>query len=126
MASAQDAALVIAGGIGSAVAIVHGILTQRLIVRPLGEAAAPKLPRSTRRLGAMLVQFSTFNWFIGGLALIAVAFESDSAARLAVGLLVGTSYLYGAVGNFVATRGRHPGWIFYGIALALIVYALYR
>jgi hypothetical protein len=120
----QDLALAIAGGIGSAVAIVHGVLTQRLIVRPLEDIAAPKLPRSIRQLAAMLLQFSTFNWFIGGLALIVVAFAAGHETKLAVGLLVGSSYLYGAIGNFIATRGRHPGWMFYGTALALIAYAL--
>ena len=124
MMSTQDLALAIAGGIGSTVAIVHGVLTQRLIVRPL--VAASKLPRSIRQLAAMLLQFSTFNWFIGGLALIAAAFGSGREAKLAVGLLMGSSYLYGAVGNFVATRGRHPGWMLYGAALALIAYALIR
>jgi len=126
MANTQDLALAIAGVIGSAVAIVHGVLTQRLIVRPLEGVAAPKLPRSTRQLAAMLLQFSTFNWFIGGLALIIAAFAFGRDVKLAVGLLVGSSYLYGAVGNFIATRGRHPGWIFYGVALALIAYALFR
>jgi hypothetical protein len=122
----QDLALAIAGGIGSAVAIVHGVLTQRFIVRPLEDVAAPKLPQSIRRLAAMLLQFSTFNWFIGGLALIVAAFALGHETKLAVGLLVGSSYLYGAIGNFIATRGRHPGWMFYGIAVALIAYGLYR
>jgi len=121
----QDLALAIAGGIGSAVAIVHGVLTQRF-VNPLEGLAAPILPRSIRQLAAMLLQFSTFNWFVGGLALVVTAFALGREARLAVGLLVGSSYLYGAIGNFIATRGRHPGWMFYGIALALIAYGLYR
>jgi len=124
MTNTQDLALAIAGGIGSAIAIVHGVLTQRLIVRPLEGAA--KLPRSTRQLAAMLLQFSTFNWFIGGLALIIAAFAPGRDVKLAVGLLVGSSYLYGAAGNFIAARGRHPGWIFYGVALALTAYALFR
>jgi len=126
MMNTQDLALAIAGGIGSAVAIVHGVLTQRMIVRPLEALAAPKLPRSIRQLAAMLLHFSTFNWFIGGLALIAAAFAGGREVKLVVGLLVGSSYLYGTIGNFIATRGRHPGWMFYGIAVALIAYALVR
>jgi hypothetical protein len=125
MTNTQDIALAIAGVIGSTVAIVHGVLTQRMIVRPLEDVAAPKLPRSIRQLAAMLLQFSTFNWFIGGLALIVAAFALGHEAKLAVGLLVGSSYLYGTIGNFIATRGRHPGWMFYGAALALIAYALF-
>jgi hypothetical protein len=126
MINTQDLALAVAGVIGSAVALVHGVLTQRLIVRPLEVVAAPKLPRSIRQLAAMLLHFSTFNWFIGGLALIVAALTAGHEVKLAVGLLVGSSYLYGAIGNLIATRGRHPGWMLYAIALALIAYALYR
>jgi hypothetical protein len=43
-------------------------------------------------------------------------------ARLATALLVGSSYLYGALANLWATRGRHPGWVLYAAALVLIVY----
>jgi hypothetical protein len=35
-------------------------------------------------------------------------------------LLVGSSYLYGALGNLWATRGRHFGWMLYAVALILI------
>jgi hypothetical protein len=45
-------------------------------------------------------------------------------ARLATALLVGSSYLFGAMGNLWATRGRHPGWLLYAIALGLIVYGV--
>jgi hypothetical protein len=104
----QEAALGLAGVIGSGVAVVHGILTQRLMVRPLVPG---------------LLHFSTFNWFLGGLALIAaIWFEQD--ARLATGLLVGSSYLYGALGNFWATRGRHPAWVLYAVALILIAFGI--
>lgn len=125
MMNNHDLALALAGCIGSAVALVHGVLTQRLILGPL-QAAANKLPRSTGLLATMLIQFSTFNWFVGGLALIAAAFACGSEGKLTIGLIVGSSYLYGTVGNFIATRGRHPGWILYAAALALIVYGLVR
>ena len=62
--------------------------------------------------------------FIGGLALIIAAYAFGPQARLATGLLVGSSYLFGAVGNLWATRGRHPGWALYGVALVLIVLGL--
>jgi len=45
-------------------------------------------------------------------------------AKLATGLLVGSSYLFGAVGNLWASRGRHPGWALYALALGLIAYGL--
>jgi len=122
----QDAALAMAGIIGSCVAVVHGVLTQRLMVRPL-EAILLSDRRTVatiRRLVPVLLQFSTFNWFLGGLALIAAAIWFEQGAKLATGLLVGSSYLFGALGNLWATRGRHPGWMLYAVALILIVFGV--
>ena len=50
------------------------------------------------------------------------AFERDM--RLATGLFVGSLYLYGALGNLLGTRGRHPGWMLYALALVLIVFGV--
>jgi hypothetical protein len=124
----QDAALGLAGVIGSGVAVVHGILTQRLMVRPLEALllADKRMTAPVRRLVPGLLHFSTFNWFLGGLALTAAAFWFEQDARLATGLLVGSSYLYGALGNLWATRGRHPGWVLYVVALVLIAFGVNR
>jgi hypothetical protein len=120
----HDAALAMAGVIGSGVAVVHGVLTQRLLVRPFQEVAATRIGPRRRQLVVMLLQFSTFNWLVGGLALVSAACAFEREARFATGLLVGSSYLFGALGNLWATRGRHPGWALYGIALLLIAYGL--
>ena len=119
----QDAALAMAGVIGSSVAVVHGVLTQRLMVRPVEVlfVADRRIAAPIRRLVPLLLQFSTFNWLLGGLVLIAAALWFEHDARLATGLLVGSSYLYGAVGNLWGTRGRHPGWMLMAVALVLIV-----
>jgi len=119
----QDAALALAGVIGSSVAVFHGVLTQRLMVRPVGAlfVADRRIAAPIRRLVPLLLQFSTFNWLLGGLVLIAAALWFEHDARLATGLLVGSSYLYGAVGNLWGTRGRHPGWMLMAVALVLIV-----
>jgi hypothetical protein len=122
----QSAALALAGVIGSGVAVFHGVLTQRLIIRPFEEVSNGKLAPAIRRLVAGLLHFSTFNWFLCGVALIVVALWCGRDARLAVGLLVGSSYLYGALGNFWATRGRHPGWMLYSGAMVLIVCGIVR
>ncbi len=122
----HDLALVAAGVIGSGVAVAHGIIVQRHMVRPLAKLSVGenRMPASTRRIMAGLLQFSTFNWFVGGIALVAAAMWLEPGARYATGLIVGSSYLYGAVGNFWGTRRPHPGWILYAIALALIVYGV--
>ena len=119
----QDAALAMAGVIGSCVAVVHGILTQRLMVRPFEEfsLADKRMTAPIRRLVPLLLHFSTISWFLGGLALIAAANWFGQDARLATGLFVGSLYLYGALGNLWGTRGRHPGWMLMAAALILIV-----
>lgn len=117
----QDTALAMAGVIGSSVAVMHGVLTQRLMVRPLEPVfRADRRLAAIGRLVPLLLQFSTFNWLLGGLALIAAALWLGPDARLVTSLLVGSSYLYGALGNLWGTRGRHPGWMLMTVALALI------
>mgnify|MGYP001230599886 CR=1 FL=1 len=120
----HDTALAAAGIVGGAVAIIHGALTQRLMVEPLAAMAGGPLRGPIRRIVPALLQFSTFNWFVGGLALLAAAYVLEPQARLATGLLVGSSYLYAALGNLWGTRGRHPGWALYTLALLLIGYGL--
>jgi len=122
----HNAALALAGIIGSTVAIIHGVLTQRLMVQPLQARTAPPLSAPIRKLVGLLLQFSTFNWFLGGLALVVAAWTFGREAQLATGVLVGSSYLFGALGNLWATRGRHPGWALYAVALILIAYGLAR
>ena len=122
----QSAALGIAGLIGSFVAVVHGILTQRRMVRPI-EAfllADRRTSAPIRRLVPLLLHFSTIVWFLGGLTLIAAAVWFDRDAKLATGLFVGSTYLLGALGNLWGTRGRHPGWMLMAAALILIVFGV--
>lgn len=107
----QNAALAMAGVIGSCVAVGHGILTQRLMVRPLEQAFASdrRISAPIKRLVPLLLHFSTIAWFLGGIALIAAANWLGPDARFATGLFVGSLYLFGALGNLWGTRGRHPG-----------------
>lgn len=119
----QDAALVAAGVLGSSVAVMHGILVQRYMVKPIGDlgAVGKGMAASTLRLVNLLLHFSTFAWFIGGIALMVAAIWLERDARLVTCLLIGTLYLFGAIGNLWGTRGRHPGWMLMAAALALIV-----
>lgn len=124
----QDTALVSAGIIGSVVAVIHGVLVQRYMVRPVGTflQAERRVAASTGRLVPLLLHFSTVSWFIGGLLLIAAAGWFSREARLVTSLLVGGLYLYGALGNLWGTRGRHPGWMLYTVALILIAFGAVR
>lgn len=107
--------LLAAGIIGSGVALVHSYLVQRFFVR--AERGADTL---ARRMTPALLQFSGFNWSLSGIALMAVGLGMWPGAATIVCLLAGSSYLYGAIGNLWATRGRHPGWALYAVALVLI------
>ncbi len=122
--SRYDIAFVIAGVVGAIGAIVHGVLTQRFLVRPIQELTATKMSGTLRRLVAALLQFSAFMWLVGGLALIVAVYAFEREARFATGLLVGVSYLFAVIGNLWATRGRHPGWVVFGVALVLVIYGL--
>ena len=119
----QDAALATAGIKGAGVAVVHGVLVQRLMVRPFEAFALADrtMTGPARKLVPLLLHFSTVFWFLGGLALIAAALWFGQDVRLAISLMVGGAYLFGAIGNLWATRGRHPGWMLLAAALLLIL-----
>ncbi len=122
----QHVALIVAGSIGICTAIIHGILTQRLMVRPIGRALVdqPRVSASIRRIIAPLLHYSTYSWVVCGLGLIAAARVTDLSARAAIAVLVAAHYAAAALGNLWATRGRHPGWILMATAVALILFDL--
>lgn len=122
----QDGALGAAGVVGAGVAVIHGVLIQKLLVQPLAGQTGVRMAAPIRRLIAPLLHFSAYNWFLGGLALVAVAAGFQPGARLMTALLVGSAYLFGAVGNGWATRGKHPGWMLMAVALILIVLGVYK
>lgn len=118
----QHFALLVAGLIGAATAIFHGIVTQRLMVKPIDRRLAEHagVSPTIRRIVPPLLHYSSYSWLVGGIALIIAANVADAEARLAIGLLVGSMFLYAAVANAWATRGRHPGWMLMAVAVALI------
>ena len=118
----QHFALLVAGLIGAATAIFHGIVTQRLMVKPIDRRLAEHagLSPTIRRIVPPLLHYSSYSWLVGGIALIIAANVADAEARLAIGLLVGSMFVYAAVANAWATRGRHPGWMLMAVAVALI------
>jgi len=120
----RDAALAAAGLIGIGVAVSHGVLTQRLMVEPFERLSEGRITAPIRRLVPCLLHFSTFNWFLGGATLIVAAISFGTEARLATAALVGSSYLYGALGNLWGVRRPHPGWALYAVAIVLIVFGV--
>ena len=60
----QNASLAMAGLIGGGTAVIHGVLTQRLMVRPIEALLASdrRMPGPVRRLIPLLMHFSTIAW----------------------------------------------------------------
>jgi hypothetical protein len=118
----KDSALILAGLIGGGTAILHGVLVQRLMVRPIAEALAPRgsVSNPIRRLIPVLLHFSTIAWLAGGITLVVAAAWLDEDAKRSIGLFVGALYLFGAIANAWGTRARHPGWLLMAAAVALI------
>ena len=120
----QHFALTLAGLIGAATAIFHGIVTQRLMVKPIDRrlAAADGVSITIRRIVPPLLHYSTYSWLVGGIALVIAANVAGAETRMWVSLLVGAEFLYAAIANAWATRGRHPGWMLMAAAVGLIAY----
>lgn len=117
-----DWAFISAGLIGILVSVVHGVLMQRLMIRPI-LAHAP-LAEPSQRLVPLLLHFSTVVWFVGGLALALVTLYAGAATKLVTAIFVLGFYSFGAAGNFWGTRGKHPGWVLLALSAALIVLGL--
>jgi len=113
----QDLALQAAGVLAIFVAIVHGAIAE-LQVFPKARVE----PQRTRTLLRAVWQLSTVAWIgIGLLLMAAPSFGSQAARHWVVAVAVAV-YGFAAIGNAVATRGRHVGWFLMScvIALALI------
>jgi hypothetical protein len=113
----RDLALQAAGVLAILVAIVHGAIAE-LRVFPKSRIE----PRGAQTLLRLIWQASTIDWIgIGVLLIAAPTLGSDTARRWVIAVAV-VVYGYGAIGNAVASRGRHVGWLLMGgvIALALI------
>lgn len=118
----QDTALISAGVLGALVAVIHGYVMQRLLVRPLEELVGKdqSLRSSSKRLLSPLLHVSTLNWFVCGASLIWAGMRFEGEARAVISASAAIIYGYAAVLNARATRGRHPGWILMAISVALI------
>jgi len=113
----RDVALQTAGVLAILIALAHGAVAE-LHVFPKARIEPPR----TRQLLRGIWQASTVDWIgIGVLLIAAPAFGSQAARHWVIAVAV-VVYGYAAVGNAVATRGRHIGWCVMTsvVALALI------
>ena len=101
----RDLALQVAGVLAILVAIGHGAIAE-LRVFPKARIE----PQRIRHLLRGIWQASTIDWIGMGVLLIAAPGFGSQVARhwvIAVAVVV---YGYAAIGNAVASRGRHIGW----------------
>jgi hypothetical protein len=102
----RDLALQAAGVLAILVALVHGAIAELHIF-----AKARIEPPGTRRLLRLIWQASTVDWIGIGVLLIAAPAIGSPAARGWIVAVAAAIYAYAAFGNFMATRGRHIGWV---------------
>jgi hypothetical protein len=115
----RDLSLQAAGVLAIAVAIAHGSIAELRVF-----ANAHIEPRRTRNLLRMVWQASTVDWIgIGVLLIAAPALGSQTARQWIIAVAVAV-YTYAAVGNAVATRGRHVGWMLMAVVVALALLGL--
>jgi len=110
----RDLALQAAGVLAILVAIGHGALGELRVF-----AKVHIEPQRIRHLLRGIWQASTVAWIgIGVLLIAAPAFGSQAARHWVIGVAV-VVYAYAALGNAVATRGRHIGWCLMSTVIGL-------
>ena len=115
----RDLALQAAGVLAILVAVLHGAIAELRVF-----ARARIEPPGTRRLLRLIWQASTVDWIAVGVLLIVAPWLGSQVARqwvIAVAVIV---YAYAAVGNAVATRARHVGWILMSCVVMLALAGL--
>ena len=113
----RDLAVQAAGLLAIFVAIGHGAIAELRVF-----AKARIEPQWARNLLRGVWQLSTVDWIGIGLLLIAAPSFGSQIARQWVIAVAVVVYGFAAVGNAVASRGRHFGWCLMSgvIALALM------
>ena len=110
----HDLMLQCAGIAAIAVALVHSVLGETKVF-----SRATIEPARLRTLIHGVWHCSTVDWIAGGILLIVTPLVASEAARHWIVAIVGATYLYAAIGNAWATRGRSVGWIAMSAVIAL-------
>ncbi len=110
----RDLALRAAGGLAIVVALFHGAIAELYVF-----ARARVEPQQTRRLLRLIWQASTIDWIALAILLIAAPSFGSTVARHWIIAIAVAVYGYAALGNALAVRGPHPGWIMMLCVIAL-------
>ena len=112
----RDLSLQCAGLAAIALALVHGVLGETKVF-----ARATIEPARLRPIIHLVWHFSTVGWIAGGILLVMTPLVAPDAARRWIVATVGAQYLYVAIANAWASRGRHFGWMAMSAVIALAV-----
>ena len=102
----HNSLLLLAGLAGVLTALAHGILGETRVF-----SRATIEPPRLRRLLRLVWQFGTASWIGLALLLGAAPWIATGPGRTGIVLTAVAVFALGAVLNFAALRGRHPGWI---------------
>ena len=115
----HDLALQAAGVLAIVTAIAHGAIAELRVF-----ATAQIEPRGTRRLLRLVWQASTVDWIGMAVLLMAAPHLGSQAARQWVIAVAVVVFGWAAIGNAVASRGRHVGWVLMSCVIALALAGL--
>lgn len=115
----RDLALQAAGVLAILVALGHGAIAELRVF-----ARAEIAPERTRRLLRLVWQASTIDWIAIGVLLITAPWLGSQPARTLIVAVAVVVYGYAAIGNALATRGLHAGWIGMSCVVALALVGL--
>jgi hypothetical protein len=102
----RDLLLQCSGVAAIAAALIPGVLGEnRVMPRVTIE------PARLRTLFRVVWQVGTVAWIGGGVLLIAAPWMASEPARHWIVVTMACVFAFGALGNALATRGRHFGWM---------------
>jgi len=105
----------VGGAVGAATGVIHGYLGEKKLF-----ALAKIEPPYARQMARLGWQCGAVAWVAMGVLLVfAAGFQSPDARRAVIAASV-IVYLTGAVGNAMATKGRHFGWAILALTIGLV------
>jgi hypothetical protein len=112
----RDLLLQLSGLAAIAAALIHGVIGETRIF-PRATIEPPRL----RTLIRLVWQAGTVAWIGGGVLLVAAPLMGSEPARHWIVVTLACVFAFGALGNAIATRGRHFGWMALSAVVALAV-----
>jgi hypothetical protein len=112
----RDLLLQCSGLAAIAVAMIHGVLGETKVF-----ARVSIEPARLRTLIRLVWQAGTVAWIGGGVLLIAAPSMASEPARHWIVVTLACVFASGALGNAIATRGRHFGWMALSAVVAMAV-----